>query len=382
MLRLLKLLVFLVIGMACGLLLAAIMIVCLTDTSFAEFLIKLKSVEFSEILVAATVGVLAFMVSRTVVIVIHELGHLVSGLLSGYKFVSLRVFNLTFIRIDGETRVKKFTIPGTGGQCAMSPPNLPIEKIPTEWYNFGGVLFNLIALVAVIPLFFVTVSPILSECIAIFTLTDVAVIIINGFPMKLSGIGNDAYNMMLLRKDPSAKRRFIVSLRLNALMQEGVSLKDMPADWFAVPETIDYRDPLQASFSILATDRFLYELKYNEALEAREDLYRHKDEINRLYVNELESELVFLRLICGDIEGAEALLDNELRIHLIRYRRMSSSKQRVLCAIALKLENDREKATAIYEEVLKHREDYLFRGEVNNDLDIMRDILNPASQKI
>lgn len=150
----LKLLVGFAIGIAAGLVIAAILIACFTDTTFAEFVTKLKSTDFIEMMLAAGIGVLSFLISQMFLIILHETGHLVCGLLSGYKFVSFRIYSLTFIKMDGRLRVRRYSIAGTGGQCLLTPPDLPLKKIPTGWYNFGGVLFNIIALLAVVPLFF------------------------------------------------------------------------------------------------------------------------------------------------------------------------------------------------------------------------------------
>ena len=62
--------------------------------------------------------------------VIHEFGHLVFGLLTGYKFISFRIGNFMFIKKEGKLRVKLFNIVGTGGQCLMMPPPWK-EDLPT-----------------------------------------------------------------------------------------------------------------------------------------------------------------------------------------------------------------------------------------------------------
>ena len=50
-------------------------------------------------------------------IVLHEAGHLVCGLMSGYRFVSFRVGSITLFKDgDGKLRFKRFKLAGTGGQ--------------------------------------------------------------------------------------------------------------------------------------------------------------------------------------------------------------------------------------------------------------------------
>ena len=84
---------------------------------------------------------LAFLVQT----VLHEGGHLLFGLWSGYRFSSFRVLNLMWVKVDGRLRLRRLSILGTGGQCLMAPPE-PVEgKIPVVAYNLGGVVVNLLA---------------------------------------------------------------------------------------------------------------------------------------------------------------------------------------------------------------------------------------------
>lgn len=371
----LKMVLGLAIGIVAGFLIAGIIIVGFTDTSMSEFIDKLKSVSFSESVIAAVVGAVAFILSGIILVIIHETGHLVCGIMSGYSFVSFRIFNFTIIKIDGRLRLKRFSIDGTGGQCLLTPPDLPLEKIPVEWYNFGGVFFNIIAMLAVAPLLLVKGHPFVTECVLIFMLAAFLLILLNGIPMKLGGVGNDGYNMMVLRKNMIARRGLVVSLRANVLIQEGVRPKDMPDALFVIPEKIDYRNPLEVSLPMMAASRLVDEMRYADALTEYEGLYGHRDEIIPLYVKEIACELVFLRLMNDDMAGTAALLDDKLRKYIEAYRKVMSSKERILCAVALKLDNDKEKALSIYENLKSRESDYLLQGEVKSDLAIMRDML-------
>ena len=52
-----------------------------------------------------------------------------------------------------------------------------------------------------------------------------------------------------------------------------------------------------------------------------------------------------------------------------------SSKQRILCAIALYMEEDRVKAEKIYKKLALQQEKLLMQGEVKMDLALMASIL-------
>lgn len=193
--------------------------------------------------------------------------------------------------------------------------------------------------------------------------------------MKISGAGNDGYNMIALNKAPLSKRGFVDALRANALIQEGARPKDMPSEWFIIPDNIDYTNQLEVSIPMMAASRFVDEMKYQDALAEFEKLYTHRDRIIPLFLKEIACELVFLRLVCGDIEGAKELLDRDLKTYVETFRKVMSSKERILCVIALILEENRSRAVSIYENLLKRKDEYLLQGEVKSDLAIMQNIL-------
>ena len=108
-----------------------------------------------------------------------------------------------------------------------------------------------------------------------------------------------------------------------------------------------------------------------------------KEEIVGLYVKEIECELLFLELI-GERrqEEVERLYTDRTKRYIQRYKTMMSSKQRLLCALALYWENRPERAKEIYEKVVRKRDKYLLQGEVNSDLDIMETILREAQIQV
>ncbi len=370
-----KLLGGLLLGGLLGLLIGGLVVVLFTDTTWSEYIQKYYSIDISEGLAVFFVAICSLIVSLLIIIPIHELGHLVCGLLTGYKFVSFRIFNWTFIKIDGKIRIKKFAIAGTGGQCLLTPPDLPLEKIPTGWYNFGGVLANIILLLIVIPFFFLDLNPFVVEALAVFAMIDTIMILMNGIPMQAGGIGNDGYNIKLLKNNLLSKQGIVNQLRANALIQDGIRPKDMPDALFSNPKDINYKNALEVSIPLMYTSRMIDNFQYEEALYEMESLYSHKEEIMPLYVKEIACELVFLYLRTGNLDKAEALLDKDLRKYIDTYRKTMSSKERILVAIALYLDKDEAKAKEIYEKFNSRKDQYLLQGEVKSDLAIIQDML-------
>lgn len=375
--QILKIILLFIIGGAIGLLISIVLIMLFTDTTVSEILGKMQRVDLLEGLAAAAVGIASLLVSVPLLVILHEGGHLVCGLMSGYRFISFRIFSFTFIRLHGHLSVRRFSIAGTGGQCLLCPPDRPVDEIPTGWYNMGGVLANIVALAAVIPLLLTDTHPFVKEFAVIFCLIDVFIIITNGIPMVVGGFGNDAYNALLLRRNLLSKLGLVNQLQANALIQEGVRPKDMPDSLFTVPEKIDYRNALEVSLPLLCFSRMIDEEQWEKAYVGFSELYAHKNEMIGIYVNETACELLFTALVTGRLDEARALLDNDQSKYIETYRKVMSSKERIRCAVCLYLDNDPDKAMEIYRHLEETKDDYLLQGEVKSDLAILDTLLSP-----
>ena len=71
----------------------------------------------------------------------------------------------------------------------------------------------------------------------------------------------------------------IVQLRVNACIQEGIRIKDMPEEWFAWVDDIDYGEPMQLNIRLLQVGRLLDLGQMEEAYVALEEIARHKGEM-------------------------------------------------------------------------------------------------------
>ena len=143
----------------------------------------------------------AFFLAVYVQMVLHETGHLLAGLLSGYRFVSFRIGSLILVKGKNGFYLTRFSLPGTGGQCLLRPPAYVKKEVgfPVFWYNLGGVIANVVVSGIGIALlcssttkFFFVFGICLAGCGFLLILT-------NGIPLKLGGISNDGYNALSLK---------------------------------------------------------------------------------------------------------------------------------------------------------------------------------------
>lgn len=201
-------------------------------------------------------------------VIIHESGHLVFGLMSGYRFGSFRIASFIWVKDQGKIKFKRMKIAGTGGQCLMSPPKMVDGKFPVVLYNFGGALMNLIFAALFIGLFFAFKSiPILSAAMFICALMGIALALTNGVPMRNGTIDNDGYNACALSRNPAAMRALWVQLKVNESISKGIRLKDMPDEWFEVPSDEAMQNSMVTAQGVFACNRLMDEERFAEADE-------------------------------------------------------------------------------------------------------------------
>ncbi len=375
--QILKLIGSLLLGGCIGFIGVTIILVLFTDISFNQFMEKLQKVEALEMIGVMILSFVTFILTCLLQILLHEGGHLIGGLLSGYHFVSFRILNWTIIKEEGKMRIKHFSIAGTGGQCLLTPPEKPVKEVPVILYNLGGVIMNLLtATLSLILLITIEKLPYPIELFLIFNcIVGYFLGILNGIPFNFGAISNDANNMRLLLKDEQSKQTMAHLLHINAFVQKGMRPKEIPERYFTCNEPINYKNPLQINLYLMVIGKLMDEEQWEICYNKLEDLMKHKDEMLDLFVKETASELLFISLITGRKERAQELYTEELARYIQQYAKIMSSKQRILCAIALYMEEDRVKAEKIYKKLALQQDKLLMQGEVKMDLALMASIL-------
>ena len=374
-LQILKYIGALAFGGIIGLIGVSIFMILFTDITFSELITKFANIDWADTAGYILISILSLLFSSTLHLLLHEGGHCVAGLLSGYRFVSFRIGNITLLRTNNKLRIKRFSLEGTAGQCLMMPPQKPIDDIPTVLYNLGGVLFNIIFSIIGIIIFILTTSASVASCSIIFAMIGIILALINGIPMKVGGVSNDGNNVLYLNKDTKAKEAFVYQLITNALVQDGTRPAELPDEYLSFDTDFDYKDPLAVNWLILSASVLIDRQEYDRAYTLLNHAMQHSKEIMQLFVYEIACELVFTALITGHIEQAKELYNKDLARYIKQHKNVMSAKQRISCAIALYIDKDAEKAQQIYREVCDRRDSYLMQGEVKMDLALMEKIL-------
>ena len=373
----LRLIGSLLIGAGIGLFLVVPVISLLEGESLSETFMVILSIDFLPVLGKIAWMLIAVLVAFILNVVLHEGGHLVAGLLTGYRFVSFRLMNWTLIRRNGRLHWRNFELAGTGGQCLMAPPDRPLEQIDTRWYNAGGVLANiLIVVVSALLLWAFDLPGWLDVLLVIMIILGLFIGLGNGIPMKMGGVANDGLNLMQLEKDLPAKKCFCDILEFNACSQEGVPYDEIPECLFELPQPIDWTNSMHVGAVLMAATRMMALHQWENAYQLLTEALNHKDDYMELYQVETENMMTQVCILTGRDEEARQHYSDKVVKHVTRHAPTQADKQFTTMAVALALDGDRTRAEEIYHKLEAERNKYIHQTDVALSLDLMRWLLD------
>lgn len=229
---------------------------------------------------------------------IHEVGHLVCGLLTGYRFCSYRIKNVMLIRVKGVYKLKRYALPGALEQCIMAPPDMADGKMPYMLYYLGGSLFHLLlSMVGFIgALFCKEGSVMLLFCMGL-GMIGIAYALVNVIPMQLSEGNNDGYNIRAIIKHPEEKRALWIQMKVMEQLTEGVRLKDMPEEWFTLPSDEEMQSSICSVLGALACSRLMDRMQLQEADALMKRMLEMETGMPRFCKNLLLEDRIYCELV-------------------------------------------------------------------------------------
>lgn len=338
-----------------------------------------ESIDKMKLLWTVAVAFVALVVSFLANTLLHEVGHLVGGLLTGYKFLSLRVGNMTLQKENDVWHWKKFNIAGTLGQCLMCPPHT--QEVPYFWYNAGGVLVNLlICLVSGAWLLFADFSILGFSFSAMLLYTGIFLFIMNAVPMKMGGVPNDGLNILILWKHPEQRKHFHNMMAVAAGQSRGIRLKDMPQEWFESDTVTTKSTTMELSARSLHYSRLMDELRFDEARQVTEEMMGIGDAMPGLFKLEVVGDRLLLELLTHNRLSVVSELWNtkanrmEASKYIQTYKIFMPLKCAILYAYEFINNQNPEAAEPYYEEVNTKLDTYTQKGEALTALEVMNHI--------
>ena len=310
---------------------------------------------------------------------IHETGHMICGLISGYEFGSIRFFSLMFVKEEGKLRVKKLSIAGTGGQCLMIPPAMDGTS-PVSLYNWGGCLANVVtSVISILIALLFNEMNIIKLVLIIFAFVGICTAIMNGVPLKT--ISNDGYNALTLKKRKAARIAFEKSMFILKELSDGKRMKDMSKDLF------DYEiGAYELDDNMLVTSALMtvnYHMDCRNFTKVREICKYLYDNVQLVDVHKLIT--ISERITCillTDVDESdtdkfesnrneiEELLNDENK-KLIKLHKAQPSVHRLWYIYELLYNKDKDKALGHKKDFEKISAKYPYKKDLESDVELM-----------
>lgn len=298
---------------------------------------------------------LMLFVAFLVHIIVHEAGHLIFGLLSGYKFSSFRIFNFMWVKENEKIVFKRLKIAGMAGQCLMSPPDIVNGRISVVLFNLGGVIMNIVLSLVCLVLFFAFKGwAYASVTMLAFVFAGLVSALMNGVPMNTGAVNNDGYNAFSLSDNTAAMRSFWVQLKVTELLTKGVRVKDMPAEWFEVPDDEAMKNSMAAVMGVFAANRLMDGQKFEEADSLMAHILEIDSGITPLHRNLTLCDRAYVEMIGENRKAVlDELLTKELLVFIKKMKKFPTvlRTEYVYSLLVLKDVNKAEKIKKLFDKV-------------------------------
>lgn len=303
--------------------------------------------------------------------VIHEAGHLVFGLATGYRFGSFRIMNFMWLKENNRITLKHFSLAGTGGQCLMVPPDMADGKIPVVLYNLGGSIMNIAASFLFLCSYFIIARMnFLSVTLLMFSVIGFMLGVMNGVPMRFGGIDNDGYNAYSLTRDDKALRSFWIQMKVQEQNAKGIRLKDMPEEWFCMPSVEEMGNSMIAAIAVFYCNRLMDMQDFEEANKRMQQLLEMESGIAGIYRNLLICDRMYCELLDGNKDAAEKLFTKEQQ-KFMKSMKKFPSVLRTEYVYALLYQSDVARAEKIKTMFEKYAVTYPYSCDINAERELM-----------
>lgn len=320
----------------------------------------------TSILVIAISLAVGIYIVHYVHMVIHELGHLVAGLLSGYGFISYRIGSFIWVKENGRIRLKRYALPGTAGEAMMMPPVKKQGTYPYLLYSYGGIIANfLVAILAMI--LFLLLRPnheLVVMFLVLFTLIGFFIGLYNVLPLQFTGTPTDGCTVRAMIEEGTNRDAFYSGLSCLGLLSQGKSWQDIPRSVFFLGNDVDYSNPLCSTLMLHQIQYYYDRLDFKMANKLSLKLGTYYSSLMPSLKLELIGERMFLELVGQNRkEVVEAYYTRSLRNYLTKSQ-YSLSHKRICMAYEVLYEHNKEKAYEIYSEAMALAEQAPYKGDV------------------
>ncbi len=320
-------------------------------------------------IVTAIIFLSSIVISIPISLIIHELGHLIWGVIAGLKFLALSIGKILIFNDNGVVRIKKnVSLISTFGYCICGAHKTDEpKKINFSLYYIGGCMSNIIvAIIAMIFMVLTSNTPNISTMLGGFAFCSLLLGINNLIPTNISGFNTDGRNILDLIKNPDQAVQIYNIHRINTLLCQGKTLAEMDAKLFSC----DYA----LNSYISHTVRYMKALRYmqNQSFTAAEVEFRgllDTDNFQGFVKSVSLYELAFCRIMLGaDSAEIEGMLTDGIKKYIAGAKKYDPSINRFMYAYHMLIDNSPELAQKYLDRILSIQNNYHAPGEIKMDL--------------
>lgn len=350
-----QLILYLIAGGICG--------------GFGEYFLfnEIHSVEINVFII-----LIFFYFSIIMQIIIHEIGHLIFGLATGYRFQSIRFFNFMLIRKKDGIHFKRHSLIGTAGQCLLSPPNNE-NDYPFQLYHYGGVLMNLITSFLFLLICILSINPYIKTFSLCLICMGIITAIMNGIPMHTE-IDNDATNIKNMKKNQQAKKAAYQQLKISEYISLDYRLKDIDNHLLTLYNDTDLNYHLCVTINVQVALKKCDEHKYKEAKNIAEYTLNHASHIMDIHKYILNSIILYHDLINDPSSPHIGEIRDKEYMKYVKATRKDISTLRCEYAYALLYLHDKKQAQKLLESIYKLAKNYPYNGEIISEYEHIQEI--------
>ena len=309
---------------------------------------------------------ISYYLSLACALIVHEFGHLIFGLLTGYKFAAIGFAHHLFLRRDGRMRRFVYKLPGALGFCAMEVPDMKNGTFPFALYLSGGAFGNtFLALVCIFAFVSGIGSGILffPHAFLFPAFVNAYFAIVSILPIKTKLLNTDGKQLFDLLKHKNMRKSFWACEKISAAQYRGVKFEDIPSEWFT--ETDDTQSVYAASIRAV---RLLALAETDEPKEVCALIEKELSE-NHALSGTAKGLLTCMRIYYESIgeRNADTLknLTTQTQIDFMKRMKNVPSVIQTEYAYTLLVEKDVREASRIKARLEKISKKYPFPAEIN-----------------
>ncbi len=307
-----------------------------------------------------TFDIFSIVASIFIQIFLHELGHSLAAIFSGYDFTFFRLGSFALVKKNGKLKIAKFEIPGTGGQALFAPKGKAYENFPYKIYMYAGIISNLFFSILAFIIMYFNKNYFLDQFSYFFASVGIYIFLTNGLKID-ANILNDAMQVKLLDKYEEYRIFTKYNLKIARLLVDGKEIKDMDQD------EVDFIlscDNQFAEMGILKGDYYSQNLDLDKAKEEYEKALDKEVLSGKLQKQALINEIIYLSLIKKDQVNYEKYFTKEFEFFLDNFLMKLVNGYYTKYAKLLLIDKDQKAAEKLKTQYIRFRKNYIFESEI------------------